>query len=480
MGVNDYTLQMSGHYEGTFKEFAESINSVITRLISVQDAFERVGKGDTSRLEEFSRVGKRSENDRLMPACISAMTAIRELIAGVGKLANSAINGDLNEREDEKKFEGGYKEIIQGMNRTMDAVVKPIEEASDVLQEMAKGSLTVNMNGDYRGDYNKIKNDINATIKSFNDVLNDINNAAGQVAAGSRQVSDSSQALSQGSTEQASSIEELTASMEEIAAQTRQNAGNANNANELALQVKGDAVDGNEQMKEMLKAMEEINESSSSISKIIKVIDEIAFQTNILALNAAVEAARAGQHGKGFAVVAEEVRNLAARSANAAKETTVLIEGSIKKAEGGTKIANETAKALNEIVEGITKAAELVGQIAAASNEQALGIAQVNQGIGQVSQVVQTNTATSEESAAASEELSSQAELLKEMAGRFKLKKTNRVYDRNEELSPEVLSMLDNMEQRKKEYTANINEARSEAAASKARIALSDREFGKY
>ncbi|WP_303868431.1 methyl-accepting chemotaxis protein [Acetobacterium wieringae] len=397
--------------------------------------------------------------------CVSSISA---LVADAHMLAQAAQDGHLNARADASRHEGDFAEIVTGINSTLDAVIEPLTEASKTLKELAQGNLNSNMIGDYNGDYVLIKNDMNQTIAflknyvdeiaktllemgqgnldieittdylgdfqaiktglngiaaTLSDTMAEINEAAGQVEAGARQISDGGQALSQGTTEQASAIQQLNASIEEVAGETKKNATNANEANERALEVRSNAEVGNEQMTKMVSAMIDINESSKSISKIIKVIDDIAFQTNILALNAAVEAARAGSHGKGFAVVAEEVRSLAARSAEAAKETTGLIEGSIDKVEAGTRIADETAASLVEILNEIEKVTGLVGNIARASNDQATEIAQITQGIEQVSTVVQTNSATAEESAAASEELSGQAQMLKQMVGAFKLKK---------------------------------------------------------
>jgi methyl-accepting chemotaxis protein len=209
--------------------------------------------------------------------------------------------------------------------------------------------------------------------------------------------------------------------MTELAAQTRDNADNANQANQLSATTKTSAVEGRELMNGMVQAMSEIDQASGDISRINKVIDEIAFQTNLLALNAAVEAARAGQYGKGFAVVAEEVRNLAGRSAKAARETAELIDNAMDKTRNGSELAGQTSTALEGIVSGATQATELIGEIATASGEQSAGIGQVHQGLGQIDQVTQRNTANAEESAAASEELSSQAEQLLQMLQQFKV-----------------------------------------------------------
>ncbi len=301
-------------------------------------------------------------------------------------------------------------------------IKKPINKLIAVARQFADGKLDADIRVPSKDEIGALYGTFIEMSDKLNHVLSSINAATDQVAMGSKQIAGTSMNLSQGATEQASAIEQLTASIEQITAQANANAESADQANRLSETAKIKSVEGSEQMESMIRAMDEINASSNNISKIIKVIDDIAFQTNILSLNAAVEAARAGQYGKGFAVVAEEVKNLAESCANAAKNTSDMIEASIANVRSGTAVARRTDASLKEILSAASSLADIINSIKVASDEQLIGLRQVNEGISQVSQVVQTNSATAEESAAASEELQSQAELLKTQVASFRLK----------------------------------------------------------
>jgi methyl-accepting chemotaxis protein len=340
--------------------------------------------------------------------------SISKPLAGVTAFAATIREGDLSNRlEQESTDEVG--QLAAAFNDLADG----LQQKAVFAAKVASGDLSEHV--ELTSDKDALGQALEKMVTDLNDLLSQVDEAVMQVEAGAKQLSESGQLLSRGATDQAASLEQITSSVTELAGQTKTNAENATQANDLSLEASQAAKQGTQKMELLVEAMEAINASGSEIAKIIKAIDEIAFQTNLLALNAAVEAARAGTHGKGFAVVAEEVRNLASRSAQAAHETAELIETSAKKTENGSKIVSETAEALSKITEKITKASDLVSEIAAASNEQALGITQINEGLNLVDRVTQQNSANAEETASTSEVFSKQAGQLSSLVAQFKL-----------------------------------------------------------
>jgi methyl-accepting chemotaxis protein len=363
-------------------------------------------------------------------------------VTQVGRFAHELQKGNLNAR-----LITGHDEIGK-MSEALNMVVEELNRKADAADGIANGDLLQKIN--IASEEDRLGRSLMNMVNSLNQIVGDLYLASDQVASGSSQVSDSSQSLSQGATEQASSLEEISSSMNEIGAQTRTNAENATQANQLSVSARGASDKGVKQMEDMMAAMQSINTSSNEVAKIIKTIDSIAFQTNLLALNAAVEAARAGKHGKGFAVVAQEVRSLAARSAKAAQETGALIENSIKRVDAGAEIAKKTSDALTEINQGITRVADLVGEIAASSNEQAQGIAQINIGLSQIDSVTQQNTANAEETSSAAMELNSQATHVRKILSGFKIdkgKSGNQPDQRNAEYQNAPVKLLSNQPQ---------------------------------
>jgi methyl-accepting chemotaxis protein len=339
----------------------------------------------------------------------------------IDTLVDAASSGQLDKRLETASKTGFFLSLSQGFNKLLDELTNVFDDIGEVMGYMANGDLTHTISSNYDGVFNDVKTNVNATIENFEKTVAQLRSISDQVGTASEEISDGNNNLSARTEQQAANLEETAASMEELTSTVKNNSDNAQQANTVASSARSAAEKGGQVVSNAVTAMSQISESSNKIAEIIGVIDEIAFQTNLLALNASVEAARAGEQGRGFAVVATEVRNLASRSAEAAKEIKELIKDSVDKVNMGSDLVNQTGESLEEIVSGVKKVGDIIAEIAAASAEQTAGIEQVNQAITNMDEMTQQNAALAEETSAASAAMSQNAMEMRQAMSFFKV-----------------------------------------------------------
>jgi len=454
-------------FKGDFGVMANNINELVKSHIALQnrvvEVVQEYGKGNFS-IDMDRLPGKKGQITAAVDGVKHSLVIMQSEITS---LANAASSGNLSARADAGQFEHSFKDMVAGINATLDAVVNPLNVAANYVERIAHGDIPPKIIDRYQGDFNTIKNNLNTCIDAVNALVSDtkmlsdaalngriqtradasrhqgdfhtiveginatletivspiitVKSAVDSISTAAKEISAGNADLSHRTEQQAASLEETASSMEELASTVKQNADNARQANQMAAAASEVATKGGSVVQKVVETMYSINESARKIVDIISVIDGIALQTNILALNAAVEAARAGEQGRGFAVVASEVRNLAQRSAAAAKEIKGLIGDSVEKVEDGSKLVGEAGRTMAEIVNSVKQVTEIMAEIAAASAEQSSGIEQVNQAVNQMDEVTQQNAALVEQAAAAAESLEEQAETLAQTVAQFRL-----------------------------------------------------------
>jgi PAS domain S-box-containing protein len=401
--VADYQAKEANKLTTNLDRFAEGDLNLAIEIAE--------GDADTAAARQsFSAIGS---------AVDKTLGVVRSLAEDVGSLSRAADDGKLDTRADETRYKGEYRQIIQGMNKTLEGFMAPIQDIGNVLTRLAKKDFSQAVEKAYPGAYGQLRDNVNLVVTSVRGAIQQINESAAQFAEGSRVIAESSQTLAAGAQTQSSSVEEMTAAIEELARSVEMVKTNATDATKVASEANRLAENGGKAVEKSVESMAQIRTSSQQISEIIQVISEIASQTNLLALNAAIEAARAGEHGMGFAVVADEVRKLAERSNQAAREISKLIKESTQKVEEGAQLSDETGESLKAIIKAAEATAAKIAEIAAATVQQAANAEEVSKAIQGIAQVTEQSAAGSEEMASSSEELGAQASALRELVGQF-------------------------------------------------------------
>ena len=420
LGMVDQQID-AGRFPGVYGDMARSINTLVQAHIAtnakVVEVVRRYAVGDLS--VDMDRLP--GQQEQVTRAIDDVKASLHAINAQIQTLVDEAAAGNFTARGDADAFQHAFRGMVLGLNRLMESSDTGLAGVTRILEALARGDLTQRIDGSFEGTFAQLKNDANATVSRLQELVASLQGAARSIDTAAREIASGNADLSRRTEEQASSLEETASSMEELNATVRQNADNAQRANTLADHSFAVVNQGGQAVKRVVDTMADIQDSSRKISDIIGVIDGIAFQTNILALNAAVEAARAGEQGRGFAVVANEVRQLAQRSALAAREIKELIVISGQKVAGGAGLANEAGTAMEQVVDAFRQVAGLVTEISNASQEQSLGISQVSVAMARMDQVTQQNAALVEEAAAAAESLEAQARGLVESVAVFKL-----------------------------------------------------------
>ncbi len=411
-------------FPGAYGELASRVNDLVAQHIAVKMQVVNV-------VAEYAKGNLAPDMEKLpgeKAAITAAIDGVKKQLLGINTeintLVEAAAAGRFEARGNPDGYQYAFRDMVSGLNRLMETCQTGLDEVSHVLGRIAQGDLTIRMQGAYEGAFERIKNDCNATVDQLSTIVGDIRETTGAMTVAAKEIAAGNTDLSQRTEEQASSLQQTAASMEELTATVKQNADNARQANQLAESASQIAARGGNVVSQVVGTMDVINASSKKIVDIISVIDGIAFQTNILALNAAVEAARAGEQGRGFAVVATEVRNLAQRSANAAREIKALIGDSVEKVEAGSKLVTDAGATMDEVVRSVRRVTDIMGEITAASAEQSSGIEQVNQAVTQMDKVTQQNAALVEQAAAAAESMDERASGLSRTVSIFRLKDT--------------------------------------------------------